>query len=64
MGKKTNLENGQIAIAVIKAGDEGGLDQGGRSHGGEKRFDSASILQLGLTRLANGLDGVARGSTG
>lgn len=57
LGKKINLENSQMAIAVVQVRDEGGLDQGGSSHGGEKRFDWGSNLQIGLTRLADGLDG-------
>lgn len=56
VGKKINLENNQMAIAVIQARDEGGLDQGGSSHG-EKRPHRGSTLQVGITRLADGLDG-------
>lgn len=44
-----------MAIAVIQARDEGGLDQGGSSHGGEN-FESGSTLQIRL-RIADGLDG-------
>lgn len=33
VGNKVNLENNQMATAVIQARDEDGLDQGGSSHG-------------------------------
>ena len=40
---------------MVQARDEGGLDQGGSSHGGEN-FESGSTLQIRL-RIADGLDG-------
>lgn len=44
VGKKKNLENSQMASAVIQARDEDGLDQGCSSHGDKTRFDSGSTL--------------------
>lgn len=63
VGKKADWEKGQVATAVIQARDEGGWDPGGSSHGGET-FDPVSTWQRGLTRLADGLDGVVGSSTG
>lgn len=56
VGKKINLENNQMAIAVIQARDEDSLDQGGSSHG-ENSPHRGSTLRIGITRLADGLDG-------
>lgn len=48
-----------MAIAVIQARDEGDSDQRNGSYGSDKKFAIGSTLQIGLTRLAGGLDGGA-----
>lgn len=46
-----------MATTVIQARDEGDLDQRNSSYGSDKQFALGSTLQIGLTRLAGGLDG-------
>ena len=40
-----------------QARETGGLDQGGRCRGGEKRSDSGGVFKAEMTGFADGLEG-------